>query len=761
MPETKDKYLIHWTINNVGPHENLNQSCDAGENGPIRIGVFSPNGGGKSSVSRQFRLLNIDKDKLPLSNKYITLGKRDGKFKFKLFNQENTSEKYEFEIIHALGDKPQITDTSQLIFHVFNSDYVRESIEPQNYGQDNKIEGYIIGKEAVGIEKETQELEALRKKYKNIQEVINTSISDAQHELQRYGVRANMAEFKSFTFENIIGNYVPTIENDSFTSIKEAFRKLEGIPDDLADVSIHRNFNINTSFILDIISDLKEKISVSQLSSEFKSKIQSKENFIKMGVQLLDDKKSNCPFCEQNLRKAQHDLIDNFISYIYDSETVYRNKLQGQIKNINELKTLFENIYKEFIKIESQFNKNKSYFPSLINEKLEIIEDPLNEFEWSKIEEIINLKIKYISDSIEDKDITTIQHFNDNIVQFCNIINDFIRSNNKKIKRINDTKLNTGAEVLSLKRRMCNAKYIELKLSLKTQLEAESNYKKAGTAKSDEIKIKESKAKIPKKDIVIEVFNGLMQFIFSDKYTFDKENSQLKFKSHSLKTSAHYILSDGEKNVIAFCYYIAETHTLIENKSDYDKLFFIIDDPISSMDFHYTYSLCRILEHLNEFFDGYSNRKKLRFILFTHNIEFMSILLRNNVIQKKYVLTPGKLKELKKELVMPYHEHLSDIYKVANNAQEPTHTTPNSMRNVLETIGRFEDPNQDLIAFVDKNEDLKKCSSLYNMIQDLSHGVVRSQPAIFPEDVKKGCVTIVKFLENRYKGQIDNVKKTI
>ena len=199
---------------------------------------------------------------------------------------------------------------------------------------------------------------------------------------------------------------------------------------------------------------------------------------------------------------------------------------------------------------------------------------------------------------------------------------------------------------------------------------------------------------------------------------------------------------------------------MINNESDYDKLFFIIDDPISSMDFHYTYSLCRILERLHENFE-YSNRKKLRFILFTHNIEFMSILLRNNVIQKKYVLTHGKFKELKKELVLPYHEHLSDIYNVANDTQEPTHTIPNSMRHVLETIAKFEDPNQELVTFVDNNSDLKSCSALYNMIQDLSHGVWRSQPAIFPDDLKKGCKTIINFIENKYKGQIDNVKKTV
>ncbi len=758
MADSKEKYLIHWTVNNVGPHENLSQPIDAGDNGPIRIGVFSANGGGKSSLSKQFRLLSTDQTKLPLSNKYITLGQNGGKFKFKLFNQGNVADKYEFEINHLLDKTPQISNTSQLIFHVFNSDYVRESIEPDNYGQDKEIEGYIIGKDVVDLTKENKELEGIGEKYRQIKEEIKSAIFGAQRDLQEQGVRASTNEFKNFTFENLIGNILPS-EEESFKSLKGALKKLEGIPDDLQDVSSHRSFDIDLSFILELISDLKEQITLSKLSTEFKYKIQSKEKFIQLGLGLLDETKGICPFCEQDLKKLQIDLIDSYNAYIHDSETLYRNKLQEKIKNLNSFKKLLEDKYKEFLKIDAQFTSNKGYFPSLASEKLSIGEDPIQNFVWDEIAEVINLKIKNISQPIEEKEIIKIGQFHKGVEKFCKQLNENIIQNNVKIKRINDIKVNTGNEILSLKKRMCNAKYIEVKSSLKSQLEMEDKIKKEGQIKAEEIRKNENRAKKLKKDIVVDTFNTLIQFIFSDKYTFDKESNYLKFKNHSLKISAHDVLSDGEKNIIAFCYYVAEAHTLINNESEYDKLFFIIDDPISSMDFHYTYSLCRILERLHEYF-GYSNKKNLKFILLTHNIEFMSILLRNNVIQKKYVLTPGKFRELKKELVMPYHEHLSDIYKVANNTQEPTHTTPNSMRHVLETIAKFEDPNQDLVVFVDKNDSLKKCSSLYNMIQDLSHGVVRSQPAISPDDIKNGCQTILSFIDNKYKGQIENIKKT-
>lgn len=756
-----EKYNIHIVASNIGPHENLNQPCDAGEDGPIRIGVFASNGGGKSSLSRQFRLLSFKEADLPISNKYLTLGKDQGKFKFKFFRQDDPTEKHEFEIAHSCDKSPRISNKSQLLFRVFNSDYVRESIEPNNYGQDKDVDGYIIGKDVVDLTKENAELESLRKKYGELKDKIDEEIKDCKKELQQAGIRANTNEFTSITFDNIVGNSYNPPESEPFKSIKVSLKKLEGIPDDLNDVTSHNsNFGSDLSFLNNLADDLNAEIEISTLSEEFKAKISIKEDFIRKGVELLAENDSECPFCEQKLNTSQLSLIDDFVAYLKDAETVYKNSLKTYNSAILELKEAFNRKYKEFLKVESEYNATRDYFPSYKDEKIDLPQDPSTTFNWDFIVSCIKTKITNTAHKFKPEDTKEFKDFILNIKSYFKSIDANIESNNLKVKAINATKLNTNSEALSLKKRMCNALFLELKAKLKVDINSLRASIKEEKEKAEQIKIIESKAKKLKKDIVVDTFNDLMRFIFSDKYEFDKDNNYLKFKNHSLKTNAHDILSDGEKNVIAFCYYVAETHAIIEYESDYDKLFFIIDDPISSMDFHYTYSLCRILERLDDCF-SFSHKKKLRFILFTHNLEFMSILLRNNVIQKKYVLTPGKLKELKKELVMPYHEHLSDIYKVAHGTQEPCHTTPNSMRNVLETIGRFENPDQSLILFVDRNEELKKCSSLYNMIQDLSHGVIRSQPAILPDDIKTGCATIVKFLENRYKGQIDNVKRTV
>ena len=92
-----------------------------------------------------------------------------------------------------------------------------------------------------------------------------------------------------------------------------------------------------------------------------------------------------------------------------------------------------------------------------------------------------------------------------------------------------------------------------------------------------------------------------MNYFFSDKYTLDEETFRLVFYKNTLeKDQAKDVLSEGEKNIIAFAYYIGDTHLKVESEDDYGKLFFIIDDPISSMDFTHVYTLCGVIRDISK-----------------------------------------------------------------------------------------------------------------------------------------------------------------
>jgi hypothetical protein len=146
-----------------------------------------------------------------------------------------------------------------------------------------------------------------------------------------------------------------------------------------------------------------------------------------------------------------------------------------------------------------------------------------------------------------------------------------------------------------------------------------------------------------------------------------------------------------------------------------------------------------------------------RLFVFTHNLEFYSIVARNHTITNTYVMKPGKIERLKKQLLMPYENHLYDIVKVANYEDVPTHTIGNSIRHVLETVSKFEFPEKNLEKYISENKDLSSNSCVFSLCQDLSHGAVRKQPPFDEQVLIRACKVVVEFMRVKYEGQINAI----
>lgn len=758
----KEKYNIQWSVRNIGPHKNLNQTIDAADDKAVRIGVYATNGSGKTTLSRQFRLLNYEDDTLPSSDKFVSLDQDNGNFKFKFFKQEigSSTQNHEFEIKHIRGQRPVITDYSKLLFHTFNSDYVKDNIEKVNYGQEGEIQGYIVGHEKVDVENEKERLEEYKKNKYKTEEKIKIEIDNAKDKLKNEGVNANTKEYKEFNLLKFLDPEHEPKEDSSYASLKKDYQKLKGIPDDLPKIKHHSSLIINNEFIEELKSKLSKKITLSNLSESFKEKVLGKERFIRLGVGELQKTGDNCPFCEQGLATKQFKLIEKYNQFIEDKETKFRLEMEDYLERVSNLKKEIKSEIDKFHQIANQYNRKKDYFPSLKKSSLKQIESQdLEKISFNKIQSLIEEKKSDIKKDIKDVDIVVIHRFKKQVKEIISKIEQNKKSNSMKIEGINQLIDDNNNELLKLKRRICLASFKELRNEYRSEIE---------DINSDVIKIsdleviireKEEEINKSKKEVVGETFSELLSFVFNEKYVFDYKKDLLKFKDFSLQKNAEDVLSDGEKRIIAFCYYIAEAHILIEKEIEYNKLFFIIDDPVSSMDFHYTYSVCRIIEKLHEFFK--IKFKEIKFIILTHNLEFMSILLRNNIIRKKYVLTPGKLNKLNKELVMPYHGHLSDLYKITMGKGVPDHTTPNSMRHVLETLARFENPSQKVEEFMENTEGLEQLRALPKLVHDLSHGIFRNQPSVSDDLIIEGCKGIINYIKENYSGQISVVKKSI
>jgi len=725
---------------NIGPHENLSASFPMSA---LKIGIFANNGSGKTFLSRMFRLINVNvADK---SNKLLALNKNSGTFSFQIKEKKETGEITKTLSIKLQKDKePIINNDTGYIFHVFNSDYVKENIEELQYRADGEIEGYILGKAIIDLTKEKKVLEDLKISIGTESSVFKEAVDAAKLELDSEKVSKATKEYK-FDYKNVYNNDLDFLEEKTFNELKKLSKLLSKIPEDLKDIP-QIIYNSKGVFFTDLVTLFNTKYSKSSIAEDFKKKIVAKQEFVELGIKLINSS-NDCPFCEQNLEVDAIALIDKYNEYLSDSEA----KVRAQIKKINQLLTSLEKEFVNdnslFLKSNNEFNSIKKYIPSDSETELIVVPDHKHlTDEFKTLLQLLEKKKNNIELVIDEKEYeTSIEAIKKQIKNLENNAND----NNFKIISINDKRNNISSEKLNINRRLCKARYIALQDEQKKQIKKIKDLFIKRKELEKQISDKESQEKVSKKDRVLESLKMYLNNFFGDKYSLDEDSFCLKFNKQLLENNATDVLSDGEKSIVAFCYYLADMHKVVSKDEDYKKLFFIIDDPISSLDFHYVYSVSQIIRNLHTSL----KLERTRFLIFTHNLEFMSILIRNKIINERLILSNNKMSVLSRELVMPYEEHLRDIYGVSNG-NKPSHTTPNSVRHVLETINKFESPNLDLKDYCEKKEVLSKNEFIYSLMHDGSHGIIRQQVAYTDDMIKKGCDVIVAFVKDKFEGQI-------
>lgn len=248
--------------------------------------------------------------------------------------------------------------------------------------------------------------------------------------------------------------------------------------------------------------------------------------------------------------------------------------------------------------------------------------------------------------------------------------------------------------------------------------------------------LKDNGLKDGKKEKFNIFFQELLESFFGDKYKFDKKERCIKLKVGNDDYQITETLSDGEKSIIAFCYFIAEVKTRID-KNNYNKTFLVIDDPISSLDYNYVYHISSIISNIHVCFAGCSC------LILTHNIDFYNMLTRNRIAKKCFTLKDKNIIESKDNtLVIPYFDHLKDIYIFKKNSQR-RHTIANSMRYVLETLADFVYPHQTLQDLIKK---LKNDKDFVRFIHDGSHGLFLKKGVSDKEQIIQYCDNIIDFI---------------
>ena len=175
------------------------------------------------------------------------------------------------------------------------------------------------------------------------------------------------------------------------------------------------------------------------------------------------------------------------------------------------------------------------------------------------------------------------------------------------------------------------------------------------------------------------------------------------------------------------------------------------------MDYHYVYMIAQTIKDIGLFACLNSPSAvyhPVNIWVFTHNAEFLNILIQHFGVTKAFRLKPGEIVDLNKQMIyLAYHAHLRDIIDIAQKRKLPSHTTGNSIRHVVETLARFEYPVRNAVTrFFEANKQLCKNTYLDYLCNDSSHGGMK--PLIDDIVLIDACIIVESLVKARYEGQL-------
>lgn len=753
MSSENNSFDMLLKLENIGPHENTKLEKNLNS---INMAIYANNGSGKSFISKSFKrvsdMRNIDGLDESIENikkkttAMVRFEETCGNMMFSIKPQNK--EALTLNVGFSNESLPQITDTTKLIYHVFNSEYIKENLEAVKYNPEDNISGFILGKSNIDLSKEKESLNKLENSNGGLKEIIENSVLDAQKQLRSIGVQRSTREFLNISFQNVFERKA-TEETRSFEEIFQQYNTLKSMPENIQDIIYPLGFSVE-SINDDLASAqdvLNTSFTLSLFADEFKNSVKMKQSFIETGLSYSDGRV--CPFCGQEYDEKAINLIDMYTRYMNDSEAATIKKIDKIIEKLENHSSNFDVLCSKCSEASSAFDSIKLYFPSYHNRQLECIDVTAVKNRLSEIIQLLKNKRENIA-SCAINICDTIK----SVLNETKNISAILNENSKLVTVLNSNKNNIANERLLLRKALCNSKLnflISQNASSVTRLnENLSNIEKL----KKEIEERESQAKIDKRATLIKELQRYLKIFFGGKYEFDEKKFCIRFKNRALVDDTDNVLSDGEKSILAFCFYLANIHGIVQKESDYSKLMLVIDDPVSSMDYNYVYNVAQVIRDLKN--APYIER--LRYIILTHNMEFMSILVRNKIVKQKYLFSDGQFLDFKDDYIMPYTSNLKDIYEVSQGIKKPTHTTPHSIRHVLETIQRFAEPTKDFQNFITDTPILNDSGFLYTFINDYSHGGFRIEKGYTDDMVIDACSIVVEYISNVYQDQIEEIK---
>ncbi|MEE4208975.1 MAG: AAA family ATPase [Parvularcula sp.] len=733
--------------------------------------IFARNGTGKSFLARAFRCLDLhgqgveqDYASAPL----VSDEAPDGCGSFEVHRGEE-----------KLGQLKLAKETHELdigcedtIFHVFSEDYVQSELRSRAFKINDEIEHVIaVDSSNIELDEALEEMEEVRERLSGLVGQFQRKFDAEKLEVlkARLAVNPNLAEYRGLRAEELLtaANEKPNKPARSLKELQSDNDQLKALPSEPELPAADQSLQLESLRLADLTETLQRVTSPSSVADVIKEKIEGKHGFIETGLELMrEHDPQHCPFCEQAVvgNPASH-LLDEYVRYFDDEEERHRKRLRGIDQALQSATASLQTLKGRVAAQSTRFDRLKAYVPSQREVELDLCEDVIDRGGA----EVASLRQKIVEKLLSLRQPMTVDV--EAITKAYEELEHRLENNGVAIEALIRAVQGIEDERRQIQRNACTVFKIEFAIanwpSIEEIVQVNADLL-ALQAKVAELERENPSADA--KERVAETFELLIRGFFADKYCFDREAFVLKRGERDMP-SADRTLSDGEKTVIAFCYFVSSIHLKVKSTADYAKLFIVFDDPVTSMSYDYVYSIVQILRHLSLSIEGgvstnpssYQNNgpyQRPRLIVLPHSAYFFNVSVTNNVVkgeaafalslgQEEHSLTPLR------EYVAPFRAQLSDVVNVANGGA-PNHHTGNAVRSVLEAVGRFcrpdkfEDSLTKFITFLASEDNLPIRSVLIN---SMSHGTFLEETPS-PEDIRLACEETVEVVKRYASGQL-------
>lgn len=434
-------------------------------------------------------------------------------------------------------------------------------------------------------------------------------------------------------------------------------------------------------------SPLLSKIVVGNKNSSVSRLIELLGNskWVDEGIQYvhMDGEVADCPFCQQKtISKAFYDKLKDYFDESYKTDKAGIESLLYEYEDLVN-KGL---VYIDGIK-ENRFLKKRE----------KEIENCVANIKNVFAENIEKLRDKFQNPS----NVVLLQSFSEyenQINEMVNSANDEIRTFNDKMENIKDSLAAIKEKFWTLMRKEYNS-VVELYIKAeKTHKEELEKYQKAleKNERDDSVQrniiVDNQKRTVNIDEAVTNIKNGLIDIGITDftieKYSDDKALYRLKRGDEG--GNVFKTLSEGEKMVISFLYFIELCKGETKADSTLSNKIVVIDDPISSLSHIYVFNVGRLIH--NEFL---RTTKYDQIFVLTHSLYFFYELTNTNHAQREET---QKLFRICKNtegsyfVKMKYEEIQNDYqayWHIVKDKNQAPALIANCMRNIMEYFFNF------------------------------------------------------------------------